>query len=304
MTLRTDVLLERIRLKSELLKWRGLAIIMAIIAAFLYFGDESDIVPGRDYVARIVIEGIIDENFDRDEIITGLANNSDVEAIIVYINTPGGTVVGGENLYNILKDLSAKKPVVSVMGTMATSAGYMVALGTEHIFANKGTITGSIGVLLQSVEIVELAKKAGINFDTVKSSPLKATPSPLEKFTPEARVAIQEVIDDFYNVFVDMVVEGRKITKKQAITLADGRIYTGGQAVKNGLVDEIGTEKEALDWLKKNKNVTVDKIKDINLSKDQTGFSKFFEGIFKGSDLVTKIFSLQGLLSIWSDGII
>src|SRR5262245_17080127 len=135
MSLSTDALLERMRLKAQLMKWRSLAIIMAAAFAFVLYGDGLDLLPGRSYIAKIEISGILQEDYERDRKIKDLADDGNAEAVIVYINTPGGTVVGGESIYKILKELQKSKPVVGVMGTLATSAGYMVALGTEEIFA-------------------------------------------------------------------------------------------------------------------------------------------------------------------------
>lgn len=304
MSLSTDALLERIRLKSQLSKWRALTIMFAAALAIFWLGDGPDLVPGRDYIARVSVTGLLEEDRERDEVLKSLAEDGDVRAVIVHINTPGGTVVGGENLYNIIKELSKTKPTVSTMGTVATSAGYMVALGSERIFAKQGTITGSIGVILHSAEVIELAKKVGINFDIIKSGNLKAVPSPFEKLTPEARKVVQYAIDDFYKVFVNMVVEGRGLPEAKVKQLADGRIYTGNQALKNKLVDAIGGEDEAVDWLKENKGVKTDNVVEVELYKKKSGIEEIFSSLQGKNSLLPKMLSLQGLLSIWVDGII
>ena len=303
MSLNTDALLERIRLKSQLLKWRALFVILLAALFFSYSDSGLSVFPGPNYIARIEITGLVDQDRYRDSVLKSLSEDEDVKAVIVHINTPGGTVVGGESIYNALKDISKVKPTVSVMGTLATSAGYMVALGTERIYANQGTLTGSIGVILHSAEIVDLAKKFGIEIDIVKSGPLKASPSPLEKFTPEARQVMQDVIDDYYDVFVNMVVEGRKIDKAEVIKLADGRVYTGNQALSKKLVDEIGSEKEALLWLKDKKGIDTENVVDVSLFKETGKFESIFSSLSGQNAIFSKMLSLQGLLSVWVDGI-
>lgn len=303
MSLSTDALLERIRLKTQLQKWRAFTIILGAAFVLLWYGGSPDIV-GRNYIARVVVQGLIQEDFNRDEVLRSLAEDDNVEAVIVYINTPGGTVVGGESIYNNLKHISESKPVVSVMGTLATSAGYMVALGTDHVIASKGTVTGSIGVILHAAEVVDLAEKIGVKFNILKSGKLKASPSPFEKMSPAAEQAAQSVIDNFYNVFLDMVVENRKLDKAQVAKIADGRVFTGLQAVDLNLVDAIGDEQSALEWLEKEKGITTDNVKEVDLYKKEGGLEGILNSLDAKKALFPKILSLQGLLSVWVDGII
>ena len=219
----------------------------------------------------------------------------------MHLNTPGGTVVGGESLYNSIKNIRAKKPVVAVMGDMATSAGYMIALGTDRIYAHNGTLTGSIGVLLQSVEITELAKKIGVTMDTVKSAPLKGSPSPFEKMSPAVRTSMQNVINSFYIIFIDMVVRERKLSRAAVFELADGRVYTGVQALNLKLIDAIGDEQEALAWLKQNRKIdTSIAIRDVNLEPKQSKLQQIMDELgIKTKFLPLERISLQGLVSIW-----
>src|SRR5262249_34918350 len=148
-----------------------------------------------------------------------------------------------------------KKPVVAVMRSIAASAGYMVALAADHIVAREGTITGSIGVLIETAEVTELAEKIGIKPVLVKSSPLKGTPSPFEKTTPEAERVIRDVVNDFYNRFVDMVAERRALPRDRVVQLADGRVYSGRKAAEDKLIDGIGGEDEAVKWLVTEKHI-------------------------------------------------
>lgn len=306
MPLAADSLLDRIKLKSQIRKWRFLTIFMIVAVGFLLLNKPTASIIGSEkgFVARITVSDIILENRQRDEILTNIKNNDAIKAVIVRINSPGGTVVGGETFYNSLRDIAKKKPVVSVMESIATSGGYMVALGTDYILAHRGTVTGSIGVVLQTAEFTELANKLGVNLLTFKSGPLKAVPSPFEKLTPEGREAIQESVQDTYNLFVDMVAERRELPRPTVLKLADGRVYTGGQAVKNNLIDAIGGEPEALKWLQEQKNISASiGIKDIELSEKKGFLENFLSSFsFMGSRFFAPRIS-GGLVSIWTPGI-
>jgi len=291
-----DTLLDRILLKRRLSKWRALA----VFALLLAFVSVSGKLSGWEYlqkphIARVVIDEMIVDDPELTNQLRLMEDDKSVKAVIIHIDSPGGTVVGGEQLYKSIKDLSDKKPTVTVMRTMATSAAYMGAIGAERVYAMEGTITGSIGVILQSVEVTELVKKLGLKPVTIKSSPLKATPSPFETMTPEVEAAAKVVVNDFYNFFVDVVIDARKFEKEEALKLADGRIFTGRQALELNLIDEIGGEKEALIWLNDEKGI------DKNLEIEQVKFrgsdmgwansiANFF-GVYSGKQ--------HGLLSIW-----
>ncbi|NDF11236.1 MAG: signal peptide peptidase SppA [Proteobacteria bacterium] len=305
MPLSADTLLDRVRLKSQIKRWQGIAIMLGIILGFLSFSEMLGIAPGGSYIARITIDGIIEEDQHRNERLEALTKDDHVRAVIVAINSPGGTVVGGEDLYRELKEVAKAKPTVTVMGTMATSAAYMASLPAERIFARDGTITGSIGVLLQSAEVVDLAKKLGVDFVTIKSSPLKAIPSPTEKLTPEGRASIESLIKDFYNVFVDMIVESRKMPREKVLEFADGRIFTGRQALSLKLIDEIGNEQQAVAWLKKEKGLSDSiEVHDYKTEKKpDEGFGAFLGGFMPFKRIFEKV-SLQGLLSVYQDGIV
>ncbi|MGL4226232.1 MAG: signal peptide peptidase SppA, partial [Rickettsia sp.] len=212
--------------------------------------------------------------------------------LIVNVNSPGGTVVGSEKIYNMLRKISEKKPVVIVMGTMAASGGYLISLGGDYIVSHNGTITGSIGVILQTAEVTELAQKLGIKFNNFKSGELKAVPNPTEKLTEEVRVAIMENIEDTYNFFLELVSERRNLPIEAVKKLADGRVYSGRQALKLKLVDAIGSEDTALKWLQEVKkvNLTVKdyqlkpkpKLRDIILEDFDSITPSFFKNSFNG----------------------
>ncbi|MEE8622257.1 MAG: signal peptide peptidase SppA, partial [Alphaproteobacteria bacterium] len=208
MSLDADALIDRKRLKRRLGLWRALAILALVAVVVVAVGRVEGFWQKR-HVARLTVSGVITDDRRRDEALARVANDSNVAALIVLINSPGGTVVGGETLYRSLQATAEKKPVVAVMGTLATSGGYMAALAADYNLAREGTITGSIGVVLQTTDLTGLLSKLGISAEAIKSGPLKAVPSPFEPLSDEAREATMAVVTDMYNMFVDMVVEQR-----------------------------------------------------------------------------------------------
>jgi protease-4 len=291
------------KVKRSKRRWRFVALTLVALFVLTYcVGYISDVVKeSSPHIARIEISGVIEQDLDRDKRLAEIADDSHVKAVILHLNTPGGTVVGGESLYNSIKNIKSKKPVVAVMDDIATSAGYMVALPTDRIFAHNGTLTGSIGVLLQSAEFTDLAQKIGVHMDMIKSAPLKGSPSPFEKMTPAVRASMQSVINSFYTIFIDMVARDRKMNKAQVIELADGRVYTGVQAVNVRLVDAIGGEPEALDWLKKVKKIDESlAVRDIEMEPKPSKFQQILDELGLKSSLVPlQRISLQGLVAIW-----
>lgn len=301
MALNADLLLDRIRLKQQITKWRLLAILIAVIATVSLFGQGKQFSPiNRNYIARITIADTIMDDNDLLKLIDKTAADSHAKAVLVWLDTPGGGAVAGQEIYLKLLKLSQKKPVVAVMRTMAASAGYLVALGADHIVAREGTLTGSIGVLLETFEATELAEKVGIKPIVIKSGPNKAAPNPLEHFTPEQSVVIQGVIKDFFNWFVDIVAERRKLPRDVAESLADGRIYTGKQALKAKLIDEIGGDEEAVAWMEKHKKIDSSlEIRDVKPEKPVTSFFEQLTELANGKIGARMLQRLDGLVAIW-----
>ena len=217
----------------------------------------------------------------------------------MHIDSPGGTVVGGETLYIHLRKVAEKKPVVAVIDNMATSAGYMAAIAADQIFARQSSITGSIGVIIQTTDITLLLKKLGIKPEAIKSAPLKAQPNPLEPMNENTRLAARLVVDDIFNMFIDMVVLRRKIDRPKVKQLADGRIYTGRQALNNGLIDAIGGEKEALNWLSKTRKINNQLPIKLMLPKEHSGFIERILDKLMGKFFISDRLRLDGLLSLW-----
>lgn len=298
MSFEADMLVDRRRLKRRLSLWRAAAV-LALVGLVLFLVGGPRALTGRDHIARFSVEGIILEDEKRDELLDKLAMDGAVKALIVRIDSPGGTVVGGETLYLSLRGVAAHKPVVVVMGTTATSAGYMTALGGDFILAREGTVTGSIGVILQSADVTGLLKKLGIDMEAIKSAPLKATPSPFEPLTPEAREAAKVVIMDMYDMFVTLVAERRNMPKERVLPLADGRIFTGRQAREINLVDAIGGENEALVWLETERGVPQGlPVREIKVQQDDELLSGAVAAITGKTKLIERL-TLDGLVSLW-----
>ena len=293
-----DYIVDRRRLKRRLLIWR--LVTLAIVAGVLlaYFSDIEKLAE-EDHIARLNVDGIIVDDVYREQALDDLLNDDNVHALIVRIDSPGGTVVGGENLYHQLKALGKEKPVVAVMGSLATSAGYMTALAADRLFAREGTVTGSIGVLMQTADVTGLLEKIGVKPETIKSGPMKAQPNPMETLTPEAREVTREVVMDMYDMFVGMVAERRNMPLEEVLRLADGRIYTGRQALKNGLIDAIGSEAEAIDWLREESKIPEGlPVEDLIIERPTEGWRQFFNGLV-GKTLLSERLRLDGLVSLW-----
>jgi len=302
MALESDWLVDRRRLKRRLFFWRTLAILVAVglvIAAVGRLGEYGGGLVESAYISRLNVQDIIYDDAKRRRAVEELAKDPEAKALIVHIDSPGGTVVGGEALYTALRKVAAKMPVVAVMGDLATSAGYMIAIASDHIVAREGTITGSIGVLLQTAEFTDLLQKLGVSVDTIKSGPLKAVPSPFEKLTPQVRRATQSLVDDMFQMFMGMVAERRHMTMDQVKLLADGRVYTGRMALKNGLVDEIGGENEALAWLAKARGVNAKlPIRPLKPRREVEELLDYVNTLARKTTMVERL-TLDGLVSVW-----
>lgn len=251
MPLDTDAIVDRRRLRRRLAFWRigailALAAVIAV-AAFSVVGDG--ITPrSRPHVARVAITGIITDNRPRLEMLKTL-EDSGAKAVILYVNSPGGGVEASEALYKAIRHLAGKKPTVAVYGSLAASGGYLVSLAADRIVSPETALTGSIGVLIQYPDLVGLLDKLGVSVQSIKSSPLKASPNGLEPTPPAAREAVQSVVMDSFAWFKDLVGERRHLVGGDLDRVSDGRIFTGRQALDNGLVDALGSEDAARDWL-------------------------------------------------------
>lgn len=251
MAIRADELIDRRRLRRKLTFWRVAALVVAA-AAIVGFsmwlaGDEFG--KGADHIAKVRIEGTITEDDELIKRFEEIRKSRAVKGVILAIDSPGGTTAGGEQIFDEVRRLAGDKPVVAQVGTLAASAGYMIASASDHIVARKSSIVGSIGVLVQYPDVTGLMEKLGIKLEEVKSSPLKAEPSPFNPTTDEERAMIRAMILDSYDWFIGIVTERRGMTREEVTALADGSIFTGRQALTRKLIDALGGEREAIDWL-------------------------------------------------------
>ena len=298
MSLDADYVVERRRLKRRLTFWRVLGVV-ALVAAVVAAAGRFDLRRQQDHVAQIAIGGLILDDPARDEAMKEVADDDKVKALLVKIDSPGGTYVGGEALYESLRQVGEKKPVVAIMGTTATSAGYMSALGSDHIVARSSTLTGSIGVILQTADVTGLLDKIGIKSVVVKSGPLKAQPNPLEKFLPAARKATEAIIADYFDMFVTLVAERRSLSREQVLKLADGRVFSGRQAKKVGLVDALGAEPEARKWLSETHKIADSlPVKKGKVKHEDELWRDLFDSMI-GKVMFSERLSLDGVIALW-----
>ncbi|GGE21705.1 Clp protease [Aureimonas endophytica] len=259
-------LIDRRRLRRKLGFWRILAI-LAVAAVFAaIFLPALGIGPGHwrlaggagrslDTIARVEIEGLITENDKLIELLDDLGEEKGTKAVILRVDSPGGTTVGGESIYEAVRRLAEKKPVAAEVGTLAASAGYLIASGADHIVARQTSIVGSIGTIFQYVDASQLLGTVGVSVNAIKSSPLKAEPSPFAPAPEEAKEMIRRMVVDSYEWFVGIVAGRRPIDLAEVRRLADGSVFTGRQALQNRLVDALGGEIEVRRWLEDQRQV-------------------------------------------------
>jgi protease-4 len=320
MSLDSDVIVDRRRIRRKLTFWRVVAALLAI-AAVVIIGTIAT--PGgrgafsaTGSIARVTIEGLIRSDQDRVEALERLAN-SKAAAVIVHINSPGGTTAGSEQLYDALVQLKAKKPLVVVVEGLAASGGYITAIAADHIIAQQTSLVGSIGVLFQFPNFTDLMKTVGVKVEEVKSSPLKAAPNGFEPTSPEARAALDSLVKDSYAWFRDLVKARRGMDDDLLDKVADGRVFTGRQAVDLKLIDQLGDEKTAVAWLVAQKGIKSDlPVQDFKLAPrfgdltflrtaasitlDALGLSGFARQVEQtGVAQAVDRLSLDGMLALW-----
>jgi protease IV len=320
MSLDSDVIVDRRRIRRKLTFWRvvaGLVAIAAIVTTGVIAtrsGPAALTVSGS--IARVNIDGLIRSDQQRVEALERL-EKSNHAAVIVHINSPGGTTAGSEQLYDALVRLKAKKPLVVVVEGLAASGGYIAAMAADHIVARQSSLVGSIGVLFQFPNFTELMKTVGVKVEEVKSSPLKAAPNGFEPTSPEARAALDALVKDSYAWFRGMVKERRGMDDALLEKVADGRVFTGRQAVELKLIDQLGDEKAAVAWLVSEKKIKSDlPVRDYKLTPqfgdltflraaasiafDALGLSSIARQIEQaGVAQAVDQLSLDGMLALW-----
>ncbi|MCA3262468.1 MAG: signal peptide peptidase SppA [Telmatospirillum sp.] len=297
-----ELIAERRRLKRSRSWWRGAAIVVGAAMIAVAAGGSDLARRYQPYIAELRLSGVIMDDPEMVEALEDAMASRNAKALVLRIDSPGGTVVGGESFFRAVRAIAADKPVVAVLGEVAASGGYMVAIAADHIVAREGTITGSIGVLMQTADVTGLLSKLGVVPETIKSAPLKAVPSPFEALTEEGRAATRLLIDDMYDMFVGMVAERRNFDRPTALKLADGRVYTGRQAKANGLVDALGGIGEARDWLA-TKGVDGDlPMREVRVWRDEPllgGLARSAVSAMFGKTYLPERLRLDGLVAVW-----
>jgi protease-4 len=264
----------------------------------------------------VTIQGIIRGDTDRVEALDRLAKSS-ARAVIVHVDSPGGTTAGAEQLYSALRQVADKKPTVVVIDGLAASGGYVAAMSADHIVSQSTSLVGSIGVLFQYPNVGDLLSKLGVKVEEIKSSPLKASPNGFEPTSPEARAAIEAIVRDSYDWFRGMVKDRRHLDDAALDRVADGRVFTGRQGIDLKLVDQIGTEQTAIDWLAKEKSIDPKlKVRDWQLKSRFSELPFLHVAVAAGLDAVglpavarrildmstvqaVERLNLDGLLALW-----
>jgi protease-4 len=219
----------------------GLVALIVLSSVFGRYISDGGLDNGKEKIALVEISGQI---FDSKDIVRQLSKyrrDDEIKAILLRIDSPGGAVAPSQEIYDeVLRVRADNKKIYASMGSLAASGGYYIAVAADRIFANPGTLTGSIGVIMAFGNAEKLMEKIGIEPQVVKSGKYKDVGSPARKMTAEERIYLQRVVNDVHQQFIDAVAKGRNITIKEARKLADGRVFTGRQALKLKMVDEMG----------------------------------------------------------------
>ena len=308
MAVDADTMVERRRLRRKLSFWRVIAFLVAAgaILAVAGFGAKDNF---GAQIARVPITGVIGDDWRQREFLRKLGETDRVKAVILAINSPGGTTAGGEALYEAIRTLSEKKPVVATIGTVGASAAYLAAIAADRVIARETSITGSIGVLFQWANFVELAQKVGVDMRVVKSDPLKAEPSPFNEDTPEETPVLADLITDSHQWFLERVADRRGMTAAQARELGNGRIWSGRRAIDLNIIDAIGGEETARAWLVSERGVSEDAkivewtvdgaLNELGISGRFAAFFRKLDGLQKLANKVGELVPVDGLMSVW-----
>ena len=316
----SDYLAERRILRRRLSFWRLgalAALILALAAAgFRYFGPDAAL-RFTPQIARFTVEGLITGDRETLKQLEKIETAQAVKAVVIAIDSPGGTTTGAERLYGAIRRLSAKKPTVAVVGNVAASGAYIAALGTDQIVALGNALVGSIGVLIEYPNFAKMLDTIGVKMEDVKSSPLKAAPNPFEPTTPEAEAALAALVGDSFTWFKSLVKERRNMSGEELQAVADGRVFTGRQGIDLHLVDRLGGEREAVDWLEQEKKIpkgleirdwkqgrTLERLGILTLGARAAQMFGL-DGISQALDRAARAADarmLDGLLSIWQAG--
>ncbi|WP_457797904.1 signal peptide peptidase SppA [Methylocystis sp. S23] len=313
----TDYLLDRRRLRRKLGWWRMAAIaalgVAGLIAVSRISGADS---PDKltPHVARLSLQGLITGDKDTIDLVKKIGESKQAKAVLLAIDSPGGTTTGAEKLYDELRRVNEKKPVIAVVGTLAASGAYIAALAADTIVAENNSLVGSIGVLFQYPNFHKLLDSVGVKVEEIKSSPLKASPNGFEPTSDAAKAAIASLVADSYGWFKNLVKERRGLDDAELAKVADGRVFTAHMGLPLKLVDLIGGEREAVAWLEANKKIAKDLpvrdwkkksgIESLGLVESAAIAARLIgletaAGALEGAATAERRASLDGLLAIW-----
>jgi protease-4 len=311
MATEAELIIDRRRLKRRLTFWR-VASILLFIGGLLALASASggfDFSKRSDHIARVKITGLITGDQPTLDLLADIAKADHVKGLIIRIDSPGGTTAGSEAIYEAIRKIAKDKPVAAVMDTIAASGGYITAIAADHIVARGNTITGSIGVIFQWAEVSKLLETIGVQMQEIKSGDLKAEPSPFKPLSEKAREVSNLMVQDSFAWFTGLVAERRRLPLDKVKILSDGRVYTGRQAVAEKLIDELGGEEKAVDWIKKEKKLSADiAVKDWEAPAEDRGIFgwglKITSVALKAlglPDLAEQVQmgKLDGLVSVW-----
>ena len=315
MPLDADTVVARRKMRSRISFWRALALVLAgvTLIAITWAGGAGggfDLGKKSDHVARIRVEGMITGDHRTLKMLKDIEESKSVKALLVHIDSPGGTTAGSEAIYQRLRAIGKDRPVVAVMDTIAASGGYITAIGADHIVARGNTITGSIGVIFQWAQVKDLLTTLGIKFQERKSGELKAEPNMFDEPSEKTLAVTDAMIRDSFNWFTGLVKERRGLNPQQMALISDGRVFTGRQAIDVKLVDAIGGEEEARAWLDKEHKIaagmkTVDWKPEPSATTGSLGIFGLkmiarwagFPGAF--DSVADRTVRLDGLLALW-----
>ena len=315
-----EQILDRRRMRRKLTLWRvvtfvavGIAIVALLSAVAIATGSSFD--NQKPHIARVPITGFIANSRYALERLEKLRKDKNVKGVIISINSPGGTTVGGEALHNAVRAIAKEKPTVTSIGGLAASAGYMIAVASDHIVAPRTSIVGSIGVVMQYPNATGLLDKLGVSVEEIKSSPLKAEPSPFNETPQAARDMLESMLIDTYQWFADLVKERRNLSASDSEGLLDGSVFTGKQALDRKLIDGLGNEDTAKQWLIDEKKVDKNlKVVTWSLKKPKKDFpltSALWESALSSFGLqelaelpgktleTSRLGHIDGMLSVW-----
>ena len=287
-----ELIVDRRRLRRSLAWWRIAAVVLAVAAIAALFWTPGNLKAFENHIARVRIDGLITGDQPTLDLLEKVAASDKVQGVILRIDSPGGTTAGSEAVYEAVRKIAKNKPVVAVMDTVAASGGYITAIAADRIVARGNTITGSIGVIFSFPEVSKLLDTIGVKMEELKSGELKAEPSPYKPVSDKVRAVSMEMVRDGYDWFTGLVAERRALPIERVRELADGRVYTGRQAIIVKLIDELGGEEVAVAWLETEKKLGsgLDIVDwEPKRQVDSSGFG------FAAADIVLRAMGLQGL---------